>query len=82
MERLRPRLSADQIAEGQRRFTAFVPTTSAAQSPKLKTFSHCEDQCFQQFERFLVTVTAIPKHLLLTQKLYLHGEGQERGESF
>ena len=34
MERLRPRLSADQIAEGQRRSTAFVPTAPAAQSPK------------------------------------------------
>jgi TPR repeat protein len=34
MERLRPRLSADQIAEGQRRSDAFVPTASAAQSPK------------------------------------------------
>jgi hypothetical protein len=47
----------------------------------MKTFSHCEDKCFQQFERLLVAVTAIP-NTCHWQKLYSMAEGQGRGESF
>jgi hypothetical protein len=47
----------------------------------MKTFSHCKDKCFQQFERFLVTVTAIP-NTCYWQKLYFMARGRRGASHF